>query len=211
MRRVGSSAFTSGASDSARPKNVTTAARLITAECRGAEGHRSEHRQDAYDREDDVRAKACLSEEHPQRKRSSGQDLKATDHAQRTFTPGRSSDTYPERDDQRIVDEPIPRVQQPFELSCWGLPCVQLESHRRTRELSVNARTVRGHGRPNRSDEIAAGFEQAIRDSDANVEAGSASRSFPMTADRRSSISRLSTWTIRSEDITCSATKKFAD
>jgi hypothetical protein len=36
------------------------------------------------------------------------------------------------------------------------------------------------------SDEIAApGFEQAIRDSDANVEAGSASRSFPMTADRQ--------------------------
>jgi hypothetical protein len=53
-------------------------------------------------------------------------------------------------------------------------------------------------------------IEQAIRDSDANVEAGSASRSFPMTADRRSSISRLSTWTIRSEDLTGSATHKLA-
>ena len=61
------------------------------------------------------------------------------------------------------------------------------------------------------SDEIAApGFEQAIRDSDANVEAGSASRSFPMPADRRSSIPRLSTWTIRSEDLTGSATRKLA-
>ena len=61
------------------------------------------------------------------------------------------------------------------------------------------------------SDEIAApGLEQAIRDSDTNVDGRLCIKIIPMTADRRSSIPRLSTGTTRSEDLTGSATHKLA-
>jgi hypothetical protein len=69
-----------------------------------------------------VDGEARFAEEKPEREDGAGEDLQATDRAQRTAALGRSPDTDTERYEQRVVDQPLLRVQHPFRWCVGQMP-----------------------------------------------------------------------------------------